>query len=176
MEKKGAHWKKEWGKWRTEFFLCPPFPPFPVNKHRPRWGDVSFRACCGFFLCVYGILCCFQSVRTVGRVQECGSMVRHKQVRLERVGKESLSELSGNWTGTCLLKSTLTLGTNYMSTTVAARANVARFTALHHQSVAVSVWRLLLVDYPCYDGWFGRHNNSFDPAKTPKQLVEITVW
>lgn len=111
-QKKGPHWKKEWGKWMIEFFLYPPVPLFLSTNSVLVGSDVSFRARRVFFLCVCEILCCFESVRTVCLVQECGSMLRHRQVRCERVWKESLSEISGNETGTRLLKSTLTLGTN----------------------------------------------------------------
>lgn len=73
--------------------------PFPVScQQTPFSLGVMYLSghAVGFHVCVCVILCCFQSVRTVGRVQECGSMLRHKQVRRKRVGKESLSELSGN--------------------------------------------------------------------------------
>ena len=115
-------------KMHDRILSSPSRSPFPINKQCCRWEWCIFQGtpCVVFFFFfnVCELLCCFESVRTVCSVQECGSMLRQRQVCRECVWKESLSEISGNGTGTRLLKSSLTLGTNKMSTTVAARANV----------------------------------------------------
>lgn len=51
-QKKGPHWKKEWGKWMIEFFLYPPVPLFLSTNSVLVGSDVSFRARRVFFLCV----------------------------------------------------------------------------------------------------------------------------
>ena len=118
--------RNEENAWQNPFFTL----PFPLSYQQTVLSlGVMYLSghavCCFFFFFnVCELLCCFESVRTVCSVQECGSMLRQRQVCRECVWKESLSEISGNGTGTRLLKSSLTLGTNKMSTTVAARANV----------------------------------------------------